>query len=100
MNLTYVPTYLTYGPRQADGWPEFVTAEGRAWAVEAVIRGWAEIQASITDRWMDLGMAEWAIFDRDEHRPHEFRRVALRDARLAVAHRALLAAGLKEVWVK
>lgn len=92
MDLTYVPNYLTYGPRQADGWPEGIDEAAKAWAVQ-------QLQDLLDKRdYVTLSEAEQAIF---EPRLGEvFIDKVLRDYRYAIVDRALRAAGGRQVWIK
>jgi hypothetical protein len=92
MSSYYVPTYLEFGPRQADGWPAFVTEEGKAYAAEKV--------AELFDRYtlVDLDMCHRAVFERRKGQPECFKGVALWDAIYAVCHRAILDNQAEPVW--
>jgi len=92
----YVPRYLEFGPRQADGWPDFVAPDTKRWCVEKVgwlVNFWKEHRRD----WCDLEHIRQVIFTAPD-RPTELRGVALWDAQYAVAHRAALAADLVQVW--
>lgn len=97
--MSYVPTHLTFGPRQADGWPAFVSEDGKAWA-EAQAKAAIALFEGFGRDWVSLDGIREAIFTRQPGLPACFEGVALWDAQYAVAHRAALAAGLKEVWTK
>jgi hypothetical protein len=90
----YVPRYLEFGPRQADGWPTFVTNVGKEYCVEQVKQYFEALGYRPT---ATLNNIREAIFG-SPYRPTELRGIALLDAQYAVAHRAALAADLTQVW--
>lgn len=96
--MSYVPNYLEYRPRQADGWPAFVTEAGKKYAEDAARECLRTFREQADRPWVTLDDIQQFIFHTAD-RPAEFKGVALWDARLAVAHRAALAAGLTQVWV-
>ncbi len=92
----YVPGYLEFQPRHPDGWPAFVSETTKSWCVERVhwvMHFWKERRRD----WCSLETIREAIFTAPD-RPNELQRVALWDAQYAVAHRAVLAADLNQVW--
>lgn len=89
MDTTYVPTYLTSVERDASGWPNFITAEQRAWLI-------AKVQECIERHGPNtIGNIVWWVF----HLP-DSPRWAVWDAQYAAVHRALLAADYRQVWTK
>ena len=97
MDLTYVPKYLTYEPRQKDGWPEGVDEAAKEWAV-------AQLSALLRKReYVYLDDAERELFGfmgPVVGSPPAFRDKPAWDYRYAVADRALRAAGGRQVWVQ
>ena len=99
--MSYVPKYLEFQPRQADGWPQGISEESKAWCVERI-----EVRMSLRWAngvpWIDLEDARLAIFDRHSvpDIPEDLRNKALYDYMYAVAHRALLAAKMEQVWTR
>lgn len=92
----YVPRYLEFGPRQADGWPTFVSESAKHWCVEKA-KEVVALFRSHDREWVDLDDIRRMIFG-EPGRPPELQGVALYDAQYAVAHRAALAADLVQVW--
>ena len=95
----YTPGYLTFldNQRSKDGYPEFVTEDGKKYAEKAA----ADVLRA--HKALGRGAPLWAvveeIFENRVGRPECFKNIALHDAREAVAYRALLAVNAQRVWV-
>ena len=96
----YTPTHLQYldRVRAVDGWPPFVTPDGKEYAVRMLRRGLEKYGQ------MDLDLAHHCVFgdyvrQSDERRP-ECLSICLWDAIYAVTYRALLEVGVRQVFVK
>lgn len=89
MDMTYVPSWLTMGDRDATGWPKFVTGDERAWLVE-------KVKEIVTARGVPTitEIVYWIFTLPDSPR------WALIDAQFAATHRALLEAGFTQVWTR
>jgi hypothetical protein len=88
---SYVPDYLIYNERQADGWPNGISS--KTWA-EGKIKSLLATEGQV-----DLELARRELFEASD-RPEDFRNRAMYQYQYAVTHRALLAADGKQVWVK
>jgi hypothetical protein len=93
----YTPKYLTFldNSGTADGWPAFVTEDGKFLATNIALFLLRRDRPTHIDE-----VADRIFKYHPEALPDCFRGVALLDARYAVAHRALLAAAGKQVWVR
>lgn len=99
--MSYVPTHLKYGPRQADGYPKGISEETKRWA-EKFTRAYLEEAKGHSQPWVDLEEIRYHLFNFplfDEHRPEDLKGKPLLDFQNAFADRALRAVDARQVYV-
>lgn len=90
--MSYVDTYLTFQPRDKEGWPSYVDEDAKKWCIGSIKSLMKQYPNGIGIYWVNSHLF------RSDDRPDCMRGVSVYDAQYALTHRALLAANCEKVW--